>query len=275
MIIMATSFLETGSGEIRYQTKGKETSDPLLFLNGIFMTLDRWELFSKELSEVFFVVGHDMRCQGGSFCPDEVCLNDHVNDTLSLMNELNIDKASLVGTSYGGEVAQLLAIEHPERVKDLALITTTSEIPIEMAFTALRWKMGAETGDPRKFTLSFLNDVYSDQFIRDNPGILEKITARLEEASFNYTEAVKLLDAFLDLRENPITPGLNEIEVPTLVISAHNDRVKPPEFGRKIHEEIEGSTYREVEGSGHGLVVEKPQELLNLLKAHLESATLP
>lgn len=272
---MATSFLETGSGGIRYQTKGKEANEPLLFLNGVFMTLDRWELLSEELSEDFFVIAHDMRCQGGSFCPEEVCLDDHVNDTLSLMNELNVDKASLVGTSYGGEIAQLLAIEHPERVKDLALITTTSEIPVEMAFTALRWKMGAETGNPRKFTLSFLNDVYSDQFIRDNPGILEKITTRLEEGGFDYPGAVKLLDAFLDLRENPITPRLNEIDAPTQVISARNDRVKPPEFGRKIHEEIEGSTYSEVDGSGHGLVVEKPQELLNILKAQLESATPP
>ncbi|MFB6290394.1 MAG: alpha/beta fold hydrolase [Candidatus Bipolaricaulia bacterium] len=266
---MVQSFLEIDPGRIRYKIRGKKDKEPVFLLNGVFMTLDRWELLSKELSKDFFVIAHDMRCQGGSVCPDKVYLADHVNDTLSLMDKFNVNKASLVGTSYGGEVAQLLAIKHPERVKDLALITTTSEIPVEMYFTALRWKKGAETRDPEKFTLSFLNDVYSDQFIRNNPGILENITTRLEEADFDYSGAVKLLDAFLELRENPITPRLKEINVPTQVISASNDRVKPPEFGLKIHEEIEGSTYRELEGSGHGLVIERPQELLNLLKTHL------
>lgn len=266
---MTISFLESGPGRIRYQTRGEESKEPLLFLNGIFMTLDRWEPLTREFSQDFFVIAHDMRCQGDSFCPDEVCFADHVNDTLSLMDELNVDKASLVGTSYGGEVAQLLAIEHPDRVRNLALITTTSEIPIDMYYTALRWKMGAETGDPENFTLSFLNDVYSDKFLRKNPDILEKIATRLEEIGFDYPGAVKLLDAFLELRENPITPRLNEIDVPTQVISTSKDRVKPPEFGRKIHEGIEGSTYEEIKGSGHGLVVEKPRELSKLLKLHL------
>ncbi|MBS3786774.1 alpha/beta fold hydrolase [Candidatus Bipolaricaulota bacterium] len=267
---MEQRFLKTGEGKLRYQTRGKARESPLILLNGVFMTLDRWESFSKELSEDFFVIAHDMRCQGGSFCPDKLNLYDHVNDIISLMDELKVEKASVAGTSYGGEVAQLLALEHPDRVKDLSLITTTSEIPIEMYYKALRWKVGAKTGDARKFTLSFLNDVYSDEFIRENPDILENITSRLEESSFDYSGAVKLLNAFMEIRENKITPRLEEIEAPTQVISASNDRVKPPEFGRKIHGAIENSTYEEVQGSGHGLVVERPKKLLELLKNHLK-----
>lgn len=268
-MVMEKSFLETGEGKLRYQTRGSPNQNPLILLNGIFMTLDRWELFSKNLSKDFFVIVHDMRCQGGSFCPDRINLYDHVNDIVSLMDELGVQEASVAGTSYGGEVAQLLTLEHSDRVKDLSLITTTSEIPVEMYYMALRWKMGAKTRNPKEFTLSFINDVYSDEFIRENPDILEKITTRLEETDFNYRGAVKLLNAFTEIKENAITPKLDKIGVPTQVVSASKDRVKPPEVGKKIHNEIKGSTYNEVKGSGHGLVIEKPKELLKLLKSHL------
>ncbi len=268
---MTDSFLEVDDGKIRYQTIGDRDDKPFLLLNGVFMSLDRWEPISSDLSDDYFIVLHDMRCQGGSLCPDEVSLMDHVNDVVAIMDELEIEKANIAGTSYGGEIAQLIAMEYPERVEDLSLISTTSEISTDMYYMALRWRMGADSSDARKFVLSWINDVYSGGFLRDNPGILDMLVDRLEKTDFNFDGAVKLLDAFMELKENPITPDLHKIDVPVQVISASEDRVKPPEFGKKIQNEIKNSDYTEIEGSGHAVVIEKPDRLLNVLREFLES----
>lgn len=52
-------------------------------------------------------------------------LRDRVTDALGLLDALGVARARLVGMSLGGEIAQLMAVEHPERVASLTLASTT------------------------------------------------------------------------------------------------------------------------------------------------------
>jgi len=260
-------FLERNGLRIRYEVIGRG-EDIILFLNGIFMRYESWYNIASNLSKDFKIVLHDFKCQWFSDCPDKVSFEEHCNDIIALMDHLGVEKVHIVGTSYGGEVGIFFTSEYNERVKSLTIVSSTSEIDEEMYSKVLRWREGAKSKDPRVFTLSWLTDVYSSEFLEKNRGILDVIVERLE--GFNYDGAVKLIDAFLELRQNPLTPLLNKIHVPTLVVFSLYDGIKPPSFSFKIHEKIKDSLLIGLP-SGHASVTEKPRELSLILKGFLKS----
>jgi len=260
-------FLERDGLRIRYEILG-EGEDAVFFLNGIFMRYESWYNIVSDLSKDFKVVLHDFKCQWFSDCPDDVSFDEHCDDIVALMDHLSVEKAHIVGTSYGGEVGILFASKHIERVKSLTVISSTSEIDEDMYNKALRWREGAKSKDPRVFTLSWLTDVYSSEFLEKNKGILNVIVERLE--GFNYEGAVKLIDAFLDLKEKPLTLLLDKIDVPTLIVFSLYDRIKPPPFSFKIHRGIRDSLLIGLP-SGHASVVERPRELSLILRGFLKS----
>ncbi|HEC96469.1 MAG TPA: alpha/beta hydrolase [Euryarchaeota archaeon] len=265
-MIKEVKYLESEGVKIRYAvTEGRR--GPILLLNGIFMRIESW-LPLLQYFEDYQIILHDMRCQGESSSPQNTSFEEHVEDLRTLMEELSIDSAHIVGTSYGGEVAMYFALKYPDMTKSLSILTATSEISEDMYYMALRWKVGAESKDPFKFVLSWINDVYSSKFIREHPGFLDMLANNLKD--FNFDGAVTLLNSFLSLRNNPLTPMLKEIKSPTLIISASEDRVKPPEFSMKIYKEIENSIYYEIPNAGHAVVIEKPREVAILIKGFLE-----
>ncbi len=265
-MIQEVNYLELDNIKIRYAVINGD-KDPIVFLNGIFMRIESWTPLLQYFKG-FKVILHDMRCQGESSSPQSTSFDEHVEDLRTLLETLSIDRAHIIGTSYGGEVGMFFALKYPEMVNSLSVITATPEISEDMYYLALRWKAGAETEDALKFVLSWINDVYSPKFIREHPGLLDILVNNLR--GFNFQGAVTLLESFLTLREKPLTPRLEEIESPTLVISASEDRVKPPEFSKKIYNKIENSIYFEIPNAGHAVVVEKPMEISVLIKGFLE-----
>lgn len=251
--------MEKGHVRIRYETLGEEDNETVFLLNGGFMSLDSWSYIPHLLSKDYHVVLHDMRCQGGSSCSEDLCFEMHVKDILDLMDHLGLESAHIVGTSYGGIVGIFVALENPECVDSLSVVASPSDIS-GGAYTRVKsWKKGAESGDPEKFILSWFNDIYSEDFIRKNPELLERTIERYSEMDFDLGSVVTLFDCLLSLSEQPLTPRLNEIGVPTLVVTASDSVTK--ELAEEIHQGIENSLHVEIPHSGHAIVVEKPEEL--------------
>ncbi len=259
--------LDVGGVRIYYETHG--SGEPVVFLNGIFMNTASWAYQSSHLAKLGYrVVLHDMRGQWNSDKPDDpelYSLEIHAEDLRTLLDHLGIRKAHLVGTSYGGEVAMLFAVKYPEYVNDLTVIASVSEIHEELRLTALRWIEGAMSMDVRKFVLSWISDVYSEQFLsRYGSGLVEMLVERFSRG-FSLTSAVHLGRAFLRLLDSPLTPLLKSIRAPTLVVSAESDRVKPPKYSKIIAREIPRSTHVEIREAGHAVVIEKPDVVNYLL----------
>jgi len=252
--------------DIYYEDHG--SGEPVVLLNGIFMNTKSWYLQLKSLvSGGYRVILHDMRGQWSSGKPDCVecySLEIHADDLKHLLDKLGVRKAHVIGTSYGGEVGMCFAIKYPEYVNDLTLITSVSEIHEELKITALRWLEGALSNDPRRFVLSWINDVYSDSFIeKSGPQLLERLVS-IYSSGFDFKSAAYLLKSFLKMAEEPLTPKLRSINKPTLIIAAEKDRVKPPKYSEIIAKNVTNSTYVVINDAGHAVVIEKPT-LINYL----------
>lgn len=250
---------------IYYEVLG--AGEPIVFLNGIFMNTKSWYFQYSDLSNYYKIILHDMRGQGKSDKPreeDKYSLRIHADDLRKLLDHLGIEKAHLVGTSYGGEVALEFAVNYPERVRKLIVITAASEIHLDLELSALRWMEGAGTRDPYKFVLSWINDVYSQEFLNKNGWGFIKRLIDVYSKDFDFDAAMLLLKSFLELRKKPLTPRLREINIPTLVVAAEEDRIKPPKYSKIIADNITGSRFFIVHGAGHAVVIEKP-EIINVL----------
>jgi 3-oxoadipate enol-lactonase len=110
---------------IAYELAGE--GPPLVFLNGVMMTVQSWVFQRRALAGRFRCVLHDFR--GQLLSPGRVAhMSEHVDDLAALLDHLGIESAHVAGTSYGGEVGMMFAAAHPERVRSLAVITSVSHM---------------------------------------------------------------------------------------------------------------------------------------------------
>jgi len=268
-------YTKVNNVNIYYEVHGE--GEPVVLLNGIFMNTKSWFYQYTVLSRKYKVILHDLRGQWNSEKPkneDAYSIEIHADDLKELLDKLRITNIHLVGTSYGGEIALQFAIKYPEYVKDLIVITAASEIHLDLKLSALRWMEGAKTKDPYKFILSWINDVYSEEFLNKvGWQFIEKLKATYS-SGFDFDAAVLLLKSFLRLEEKPLTPLLKKINVPTLIIAAEKDRIKPPKYSRIIAENISNSELVIVNNAGHAVVLEKPGVVNSLIIGFFEKNSI-
>lgn len=268
---MILPYMLSDDVRIYYEEKGQ--GEPVFLLNGIFMNTASWGVISTSLSKYFKVILHDMRGQWKSDKPNEkekYSFEAHAKDLLNLMNYLEIEKGHIVGTSYGGEVALYFAIHYPDRVKSLTIICSVSEIGLETKIAAMRWMDGILSHNPRSFVYSWINDVYSEEYL-SNVGLsfIEQLVKVYSSPEFSFDSAINLMNTFFELERNPLTPSLEKINVPTLVIAAEKDRIKPPKYSELIASKIRNSELLIFSKAGHALVVEKASVLASLILGFL------
>ena len=257
--------------KIYYEEKGE--GEPVFLLNGIFMNTASWGVISSLLSKYFRVILHDMRGQWKSDKPvekEKYSFRAHTEDLLNLMNHLGVEKGHIVGTSYGGEVALYFAVNYPERVKSLTIICSVSEIGLETKLAAQRWMDGISSRNPKSFVYSWINDVYSEEYLNSvGFSFVEQLIKVYSSPEFSFDSAINLMNAFFELERNPLTSSLEKIHVPTLVIAADKDRIKPPKYSEIIANKIRNSELVIFSKAGHALVIEKASALAYLVLGFL------
>ncbi|MGB0747550.1 MAG: alpha/beta fold hydrolase [Magnetospiraceae bacterium] len=116
---------ETCGYKTNYHDVG--SGDPILMIHGSGPGVSawaNWRLALPELATKFRVIAPDMVGFGFSDRPEGITYNmdNWVDQAVALMDALNLEKAHLVGNSFGGALAMALAIRHPDRVKRLVLM---------------------------------------------------------------------------------------------------------------------------------------------------------
>src|SRR5262245_29980816 len=102
--------------------EGTGTGPPLLFLNGSGSTIETSRILIDVFTPRFDVVVHDQRGLGKTEIPPEpYSMADYAADALALLDEVGWRRCRIVGVSFGGMVAQELAVATPSRLERLAL----------------------------------------------------------------------------------------------------------------------------------------------------------
>lgn len=257
----------TGGGVLAHRVTGSGSGDPVLLMNGGLMTFAGWNSIAAILERSHRVIGFDFRGQLLSPGAPHPTLDGHVADVVALLDHLKIARVHAVGTSFGAEVGMLLAARRPDRVRSLAAITATERITEDMwnAAQPLRGacRAAAQGGDGGVLLDLMMPATFSPAFLQaqaDALALRRQQIAALPRAWFD------ALDGLLaSLRGLDVTPLLARIACPTLVVAAELDLTFPLGHSRALAACIRGARLEIVEGSGHAVVAEAPERLVDIL----------
>ena len=268
-------FCTAGEVELCYETFGDESGEPLLLVMGLATQMLAWHTdFCRELVDRgFFVIRFDNRDIGRSQSFDETpppspvelitrrikkpayTLEDMADDGARLLDCLGIQSAHVVGASMGGMIAQAMASRHPDRVRSLVSIMST---------TGNRWKgqpaiktLPVLLSPPPKTkesaverTLKVFKLVGSPGFERD-----EQELAEMAELSYDRRGSAagpgRQIAAVIASGDR--TPALGRITAPTLVIHGTADKLVRPSGGKATAAAIPGAKLMLIDGMGHDL----------------------
>ena len=238
----------------------REPVDPVpkLFLNGIGMTANHWKPLISDLNAGINLL-HDFKDQLRSpKSPESYFMDSHAHELAELLNHRGIQQVDCIGTSYGSEVAMILALEYPHLVRSLVLIDGVSYSDPKLKAAVESWKHAALV-DPRVFYRSLIPWNYSSDYIAHHKDELAQREEGVVGLPKEFFEGfARLCDSFLGFS---ITHRLSEITCPTLVLVGEEDILKTPEYSRVIHKSIKGSQFLMIPGAGHAVVIEQPKKL--------------
>jgi 3-oxoadipate enol-lactonase len=248
-----------------YEFQGQADGELLILNNGVFMNTTSWAFQLPALSARYRVLTYDMRGQGQSEHPaGEYSLEQHGEDLAALMEALHLDKAHMVGTSYGGELNLVMGLKYPERCQSLVIIASVSHSEPLLVGMIERWRIAASLGDGPKFFRLIYADTYSEAFLKQRPELIPMAERRYAE--LDLTAAGQLIESFQRFN---VTADLSKIQVPTCIASAEFDLLKPRQYGEIMHRAIAGSEFHVIPGAGHVVVVEKAAEVNTVILGFL------
>jgi pimeloyl-ACP methyl ester carboxylesterase/DNA-binding CsgD family transcriptional regulator len=206
----------------------------------------RFRSFWESVGEAHALVLYDRPGVGMSdreVRPEELTLESEVALLSAVLEELALERVTLIGGSSGGCAAVVFAARFPERVDRLLLygayadgpsITAPAVREAIVATVRSHWGLGSR--------------VLADIFLGEVDSAAQERFARLQRAAASAETAAALLEM---IYRNDVRPVLERVRVPTVVVHRRGDRAIPYEQGRALAAAIPGATLIPLDGSAH------------------------
>jgi len=248
----------------------------------------------------FFVIRYDNRDCGKSSAVHSLTisytLDDMADDAIAILDAYGIDKAHIVGASMGGTIAQLLALNHPERVLSLILIMSTPDLSVvayAINLPVLRTLMGftkrSDLPPPTDEVISFFRSViltppqtregWSDvgekawAVFSNGVPFDEQEIKELEQKAFERTESPHALlghaRAILNSAKKEI--DLSAISQPTLIIHGEHDPIFPVEHGKALAEVVPNAQLEILPDMAHVIPTALSKKLTDIIVWHTKN----
>lgn len=181
-----------------------------------------------------------------------------------LLTELGVASAHVVGLSWGGGIAQRLAIAHPERVERLVLLASVNAAwTLRFGDRDLIGLILGRLAPPvaRRMVRRYLAGSAGDQL---SPSSLDRLADGYVEA-LRRPDTIRVMRRFVRATRasQPVDPAA--ITAPTLVIVGSRDRIVPPGIGSVLASTIPGARLETLEGLGHDLEFSGAPRLAELI----------
>ena len=263
--ISENRYAKVGGHRIRYVEAG--TGAPVVMLHGLGFnaSADQFAPAMELLSERYRTIAVDNLGWGHSDRPvTDYSFPLWVDTLVGLLDDLGIERASLVGHTLGGWVCALVAHQHPERVDKLVLVNNAGlnpTAPTSPGEFRLPDRDAVQRSLERTFEGSYAvtDAMVDDEFSRqEQPGTAEA-----------YAAIVRYV-ADLDIRaEWGLATRLPAMTTPTLVVWGDDDPVITPEYGRQAADLLPNGNLVLIKEGAHIPLARKPKEFAQVVTEFL------
>ena len=247
-----TNFVRAGDLRIAFDREGD--GPPLLLMHGAEASRSMFAALVPHLSKHFTVIAYDQRDCGETESPDRPStLADLAKDAQELMKALGLRRAHVFGSSFGGRVAQALALLYPRVVDHLVLGSTW---PLPRPFEELCPDAGRLAQLRRELPATaeeLATWFFPEAFLEKRPE-LRRIFANARPESARSSRRAATVATTLDM-------GVTDIVAPTLVLAGELDRVVPPAVTLAMSGRIRGADAAMLPGIGHVTAMQAPEVL--------------
>jgi pimeloyl-ACP methyl ester carboxylesterase len=229
---------------------------PLVLLHGMVGDQLSWPPEVRRLPDAH-VYTLDLPGHGKTEGPGRQSIEDYARSVIDFLDEARLARAVFAGHSMGGAIALSLALDFPDRVCGLGLISTGPRLPVGSSVLE-------NAANPSTFPLAL--KVLRQLFFGP------QASPQLVEATFKRLAANRqtlLHGDLLACDRFDVTTRLDSIRTPTLVACGTDDKLTPVRFSEALAMRIPGAALQLIDGTGHMLMLEQPQRLAKLLSVFL------
>ena len=285
---------------IEYESFGASSDPTILLVMGLGMQMIAWpEQFCVELaSRGFHVIRYDNRDTGfstkfdGQKAPSVLSLlirsalrmpirapytlRDMANDAVGLLDAIDVLSAHVVGASMGGMIAQNIAASHPQRVRTLTSIMSTSghrSLPGADPLVSRHLFRSRPTSSDRDAVIAHnmrtIELIGSPDYPVDEETRREMVSISFDRCFYpeGFTRHVAAIVQDGDRRQR-----LGTISTPTLVIHGREDPLVPLAGGIDTAKHVPGAELEIIDGMGHNFPVELWPQIIDLIANHATQA---
>jgi pimeloyl-ACP methyl ester carboxylesterase len=274
--------IHTGGVQICTEAFGDPADPPVLLIMGIGASMLWWE---EDLCRMLaggrrLVIRYDHRDTGRSVTyphgRPEYTGAELVADAVGVLDAYEIPAAHLVGVSAGGAFAQLLALDHPDRVLSLVLISTSPATPGDRALPGPTEAFGrfvstarvdwADPGSVTEYLVGYTRMLAGSRRPFDETTVRDLVRRDLDRA--RDFAAAQNHNSIPD--EDRRRAPLSSIGAPTLVIHGSEDPLFPIEHGEALAAEIAEAKLMRLDGAGHGVTRADWPPIVRAILEHTE-----
>lgn len=258
------SVIQVNGIDLFYTIEGSSENEPLLLIAGFDSDSSTWAAMMPLLVEQYRVLRFDNRGIGQSSAPDSsYSIKQMAEDAAALLDYLSISQVNVAGSSMGGQIAQELALAHPEKIQSLIILSSWASR--DDKFNSLIEMFGdlAQKLERTLYQKVLLPWVFTDAFY-STPGAMEQLINLIENQPFPPTPH-GLYHQSRAILSSDTSDRLADIHCPTLVLVGKEDLVTPIKFSQQLAQGIPKAELTILEHGGHACVVESADAVVKVM----------
>ncbi|NVM17050.1 MAG: alpha/beta hydrolase [Candidatus Lokiarchaeota archaeon] len=274
------SFANTNGIKLSYRIYGN--GFPVIFIHGYGAKKEMWKPQIAEVSKRFKAVTFDLRGTGESDRPNiPYTMKMLAEDINGLTDFLRIEKAHIIGRSFGGMIAQNFTLIFPQKVEKLVLIATnygrTDREWVEIAKNGRLEEVENLKNDPLKafkqkskwvFHLKFRKEMEANPSKKFHDSF--SMEDLIRESTVNPSRPQDIINQAEAMKTHYTLEKLIDIKNKTLLIAASHDRQTPVSVMYEMNNKIPNSEIEVIEGAGHFMTLSRAPEVNKLILKFLE-----
>jgi pimeloyl-ACP methyl ester carboxylesterase len=240
---------ETSRNGSVYELSGPTDAPVIVLVHGLGLNRHVWDKYGSRLTHRYRVLSYDLYGHGASVPPPEnPSLTTFSEQLLELLDELAIERCSIIGFSLGGMINRRFAMDHPERLRALVILNSPHEREPAAQQLVEQRALDSAAGGPGATLDATIERWFTADFIEQNPDFIATVRGWVlanDAESYALCRRVLAFGVVELIRPQP------PITHPTLIITCEYDSGSTPAMSQTIASEISGAQVIIVPGLRH------------------------